>query len=487
MKRLIVFVATAAMIFGTATMSMASELDFYGLFRTAFSYVDNNDGTKAFEDTDNDEFYTYQRVRQYFDYVTNENLRAVVGYEIDNGWGFSGGTFGADQTNQIEIKRAMIDYNWPNTQFNIRAGIQGFAMPGGAMGTPLLGGDMAGLIMNTPINDMLGLTFGWVRGYDLDDPFSSTGKANDYEDGDLDVFLASLPVTMDGFSFNPYLVYTNAEKRAMENAGVNQFQKTALQSFAAGYGNNVQYTDDGQGWWLGSDFSVNMLDPIAIKGQFIYGSLDADADVTDPDTGDEWTGDVGDRKGYYADLMFDYNMDQMTPSFFALYSSGDDDDISDGSETFPGLHSDGFVAPPVAGAIGFTGCQTSLSLARNYSFAQYVPQGLWKMGFALKDISFLDKLTHTIGVAYSQGTHDKDVGKWLAKNSNYAGKWGQMELTEDDSALEIGINNEYKLYEALAITLDYEYATLDMDSDIWGSDYRDEPTQQLTMGMCYSF
>ena len=489
MKRLIAFVATVAMIFGCATMTMASELDFYGYARTAFSYVDNNDGSVAFEDTDIDEFYVYQRIRQYFDYVTNENLKAVVGYEIDNGWGYTAprynGSFSADQPGNIEIKRAMIDFNWPNTQFNIRAGIQGFALPGGAMGTPLLGGDMAGLIMNTPINDMLGLTFGWVRGYDLDDPFNG-GSTSD-KDGDLDVFLASLPVTMDGFSFNPYIVYTNAEKRAMDFTGAGPFAETRMQSLAVAYGNGGQYTDDGEGWWLGSDFSVNMLDPISIKGQFIYGQVSADAQVTDPVSGVTATGDVGDREGFYADFMIDYNMNMMTPSLFALYSSGDDDNLADGSETFPGLHSDGFVGPPVAGAIGFTGCQTSLSLARNYSFAQYVPQGVWKVGFALKDISFMDKLSHKIGVAYSQGTHDKEVGEWLAATGNYGGGWGNMELTEDDSALEFTFTNAYQLYEALSVTLDYEYAKLDMDEDIWGKDYRDEPTQQVTMGLCYSF
>jgi hypothetical protein len=490
MKKVLVSLLVAAFVVGTAAYSFASELDFYGYYRAAFSYVDNNDGTTAFEKNDKDEFYAYQRVRQYFEYVTNENLKAVVGYEIDSGWGYPNqrynGSFSADQPGNIEIKRAMVEFNWPNTDFNIRAGTQGFSLPGGAMGSPLLAGDMTGLIMSTPINDMLGLSFGWVRGYDFDDAF---GGGDSEDDGDLDAFFVSVPVTMEGFSVNPYFVYSNIEQDAMGQQGFLAGDETRMQSYVAGLGDTT-YTDDSTAWWLGTDFSLNMMDPLIIKGSFIYGTVDSEAEGT-IEVGDETIAfgddDVADRSGFYGDLMIDYVMDNMTPSLFFLYSSGDDDDLGDGSETFPALHSDGFVAPPVASAIGFTGCQTSLSLARNYSFAQYVPQGVWKLGFALKNLSFIDKLSHTIGVAYSQGTHDKEVGEALAATPNYGAGWLSMELTKEDSAFEFGFNNVYKLYEALSLTLDYEYAKLDMDEDVWGKDFRDEDAQHLTLGVCYSF
>lgn len=492
MKKVLVSLLVAAFVVSSATYSFASELDFYGYYRAAFSWVDNNAGFSGGpvfdEDNDGDDFHAYQRVRQYFEYVTNENLKAVVGYEIDSGFGWGGGDFSADKTNQVEIKRAMLDFNFPNTDVNAKVGIQGFALPGGAMGNPVLGGDMAGAIVSTPINDMFGLTLGWVRGVDED----QIGD-DDTTGGAVDVALLSLPITGNGYSVNPYFVYSWMGESAMENNRnyVSGDLATASVPVAFADEDNVNFTDEGDAWWLGFDYSLNMFDPINISGQFVYGSSDAEADVVFPEIIEDGepasaSGDVAERKGWYADFMVDYVMDNMTPSLFFLYSSGDDDDLGDGSETFPMLHNDGFVNPPVAGGFGFTGCQTSLSYAANYSFAQYVPTGIWKLGVALKNFSFMDKLSHTIGAAYIKGTNDKEVGEFAAELGQGAG-WLGVLMTEEDDAWEITFRNEYALFEALALTLDYEYASLDMDEDTWGDDYLDDAAQHVTLGVCYSF
>jgi len=512
MKKVLVSLLVAAFVASSAAYCFASELDFYGYYRAAFSFVDNNAGGSVFnEDTDGEDFHAYQRVRQYFEYVTNENLKAVVGYEIDSGFGWDGGDFGADETGQLEIKRAMVDFNWPETDINFRVGIQGFALPGGAMGNPVLGGDMAGVIVSTPINDMLGVTAGWVRGYDGD-------QIGDQGAGDeIDVAMLSLPITGDGFSVNPYFVYAWLGEDAMEDNRSYVSGSLATASIPVAYAvdptptpligispggeeiefgeedpdANVTFTDDANAWWLGFDYNVNMFDPINISGQFIYGSSDGEADVDYLNDGfnggdDDFSGDVAEREGWYMDFMVDYVMDNMTPSLFFLYSSGDDDDLGDGSETFPMLHNDGFVNPPVAGGFGFTGCQTSMSNALNYSFAQYVPAGIWKLGFALKNLTFMDNLSHTIGLAYVKGTNDADVGR--AVNLGTGGdQWTQIVMTDDDDAWEFSFRSAYSIYEALSLTLDYEYASLDMDEDVWGDDYLDDEAQHLTLGVCYSF
>jgi len=491
MKKVLVSLLVAAFVVSSAAYSFASELDFYGYYRAAFSLVDNNAGFAGGpvfdEEADGEDFHAYQRVRQYFEYVTNENLKAVVGYEIDSGFGWGGGDFSADKTNQIEIKRAHVEFNWPETDVNFRIGIQGFALPGGAMGNPVLGGDMAGAIVSTPINDMFGITAGWVRGYD-GDQIGGDGSGDE-----IDVALLSLPITGNGYSVNPYFVYAWQGEDAMAANANYVSGDLATASVPVAYGDSVTLTDEGDAWWLGFDYSLNMFDPINISGQFVYGASDAEADVWADmngnglvDADETASGDVAERKGWYADFMVDYVMDNMTPSLFFLYSSGDDDDLGDGSETFPMLHNDGFVGPPVAAGFGFTGCQTSLSYAANYSFAQYVPTGIWKLGFALKNLSFMEKLSHTIGLAYVKGTNDEEVGEF-AGALGQGGGWLGVLMTEEDSAWEFGFRSEYGLYEALALTLDYEYASLDMDEDVWGDDYLEDEAQHVTLGVCYSF
>lgn len=487
MKKVLVSLLVAAFVVSSAAYSFASELDFYGYYRAAFSLVDNNAGFAGGpvfdEEADGEDFHAYQRVRQYFEYVTNENLKAVVGYEIDSGFGWGGGDFSADNTNQIEIKRAHVEFNWPETDVNFRVGIQGFALPGGAMGNPVLGGDMAGAIVSTPINDMIGLTAGWVRGFD-GDQIGGDGSGDE-----IDVALLSMPITGDGFSVNPYFVYAWQGEDAMAANANYVSGDLATASLVTAFGDDVTFTDEGNAWWLGFDYNVNMFDPINISGQFVYGSSDAEADVDFVGDGVlDATGDVAERKGWYADFMIDYVMDNMTPSLFFLYSSGDDDDLGDGSETFPMLHNDGFVGPPVAAGFGFTGCQTSLSYAANYSFAQYVPTGIWKLGFALKNLSFIDKLSHNIGLAYVQGTNDSDItDPFVGLDPTDFFGWTNIVMTDEDSAWEFGFRSEYGLYEALALTLDYEYASLDMDEDTWGDDYLEDEAQHVTLGVCYSF
>jgi hypothetical protein len=426
-----------------------------------------------------------QELRQYFEYAANENLSATVAYEISSGWGWEGESgFGNDETGEIEIKRAQLDFAWPNTDVTFNVGLSGWVAPGGPFGTPVLAGDMPGAFMNVPVNDRVSLTAGYIRA-------SDRIRIHDTEDDDsgdeIDAALLSLPISMDGWDINPYFIYSWIGENSYDDdsehfLNINDFQNWGMGvgTFATQLGKDVpgsiwdQHSDEAKAYWIGVPFGIDLFDPLSVKGQFIYGEVDGDQSEMD-------------RDGYYFDIGVDYAMDMFTPSVYFLYSSGDDDDISDGSETFPTLYSDGYVCPPSGVAIGFN---TQFGMRDgDYSLAQYVPHGIWTLGFALKDIQFIDKLKHTLAFAYSQGTHDDELftdAMNAAELDNFKhARW--QEFTDEDSVYEITLHNTYSIYENLRAVLELGYASLDMEEDIWGDDYRDEDVLVSSFGLSYSF
>ena len=449
----------------------------YGYFRAAISFVDNY----AFGEGDGDEQQIFQRVRQYFEYTANENLTAKVAYEIDTGWGWEGESgFGNDQSGRIEIKRAEMDFTWPNTDISFNLGLSCYIAPGGPFGTPVLAGDMPGAFVNVPVNDMLSLTAGYIRASDQRRIYDDDKTSGD----ELDAALMTLPITMEGYNLEPYFIYSWVGENSEPNSyiNINDFQSwgTGIGTLATQLAKDdpaspwSEHSDEANGWWVGLPFGVDHFDPLSIKGQFLYGQVDADQESME-------------REGYYFDLGVDYAMNSVTPSLFFIYSSGENDDLSDGSETFPTLFSDGYVYPPSAVAIGFN---THFGFRDgDYSLAQYVPHGLWTLGVALKDFSFMQKLTHTLAFAYSQGTHDSEVFEDMtaAELDVFKGQRFQ-ELTDEDSAIEITFHNNYQIYENLKAVLELSYASLDMDEDVWrDDDYRDEDAFVSTFGLSYSF
>ena len=478
MKKLLCLIVGLAFLVGSAVTTMAGELDIYGQYWGVVSAVNNGASysDNPFNDeADGDDWQAYQRMRQYFEYVASDKLKAVAGYEIDTRWGetSSSGDLGADEPGIIEVKRAMLQYTTAaDTTFNI--GIQGFALPSGATGNPVLGGDMSGVTFNQPINDMMSLTAGWIR---LNEDAAPGSNAH----GDSDAFLAVLPVQTEGMSASPYAVYSYLGEDYMDgldyagsNAGGTNLG--TLQGEFMGF----TYEDNANAYWIGVPVSVTMMDPLVFKGQVIYGEVMADSE------------DELDRSGFYVDASASMNMEWGTPTIFGLYSSGDNDDSDDGSETFPTLYSDGYVSPPFATAFGFNGCCSNLSKGKDYSFAQYTPNGIWEIGLGIQNLSFMDRLSHNIGYTYTQGTNDKEVGEFLDGESAYTPTATQdVILTDEDSAHQFRLYNQYDINENLYFALDLGAAMMDMDEDVWsargGDDYLDDPVTYGSAAIAYSF
>lgn len=444
MKRLVIVAIMAAFLLGTVGAAQAAKLNVTGDFQQSFNYVKN----PTFDSDENvDKFQAVQRFRATFEFVANENLKAVVrvhtgdyrwGSELAEGQGVGAnatpGGFDTDNRRNFDYDRAYLDFMIPNTEVNIKSGLLPLTLPN-SLGSHILDGNVWALLGSAPINDMVALTLGWGR---LNDQSSQPLglDPNSSSKDEVDMFFAILPVTMDGFQVTPFGVYARSGKNAFGNwadgvllgeLGVAAYDATLLSPQSANH------------YWFGVNATVDMFDPIVVMADFNYGGR---GDVVKYDGTS-----LGKAAGWIANLAVAYNMDMMTPTLWGLYESGESRSSAD-------LDNKGKVMPTVApdtfgiSTFGFSG-----SNFRGYAggiLGLNGPTGKWGVGVKLADISFLDKLTHDFQVAYYKGTNHKD----------------NLDLfTTKDKAWEVNFDSQYQVYENLAAIVELGYINMNLQSD----------------------
>lgn len=445
MKRFTLVALVAALLFSMVTSASATELKVRGNFDVYGMWSSNlNDHDSDVADGDN--YTTVQRMRTYFDYVANENLKAVLGFEFDNVWGAAGGSkndngqWGTDGQN-LEVKHAYLDFIFPDTQIEVQAGLQYIALPS-VFGNPVFDDDAAAITVAAPINDMFGVTVGYTRGVDESTSFSDNLLVDGTTKDDVDMAFIATPITLDGFSFAPYFAYAWLG----ENSGETY----------------EQADDDSTVWVVGANAALTMFDPLTFAADLIYGVGENDDYET---------------KGWYAALAASYKMDFMTATLFTTYATGADD--KDGEDDYLPTLAEGWgLTPYVGGERAFN--------AANDSFGTRAVgvgndgTGLWVMGLVLDNITFVEKLSHKLVIAYARGTSDEDAG-YFNSNSD------KMAFTEEDSLWEVWLVNKYMIYENLAAIneLGYFKASSETYEDATGDDL--DASYFATIGFSYKF
>ncbi len=478
MKRFALVALLAALIFSVVSSASATELkvkgqfDVYGLWSA--NLKDHDSDVK-----DGDNYLTTQRMRTYFSFVTNENLKAVLGLEIDNIWGQAGSKgsnagWGSDGTN-IEVKHAYLDFNFPDSAVNVKAGLQSVALPG-VFGNPIFDDDAAALVVSAPINDMVGVAVGYTRGSDDSSNFDNSPLSDGEDKDDVDMAFIAVPVTLDGFAATPYFAYAwmgggdgysytqateNTEDFVIDTDGDGVGDDT----ISMGDGTYTYTTvdvaagDDATVWALGINAELTMFDPLTFAADLIYASMDQDDFETD---------------GWYAALAATYKFDFMTATLLGTYATGAD---GDGDESYMPVLREGWgVTAYVGGSRAFGNHDSwgtdALSIFGPIDLSSGV--GLWTVGLVLDKISFVENLSHTFVLAYGQGTSDKweDTG---------------MLFTEEDSLWEVYLCNKYMIYENLAAIneLGYMKATSELYDTINGEDL--DASYFATVGFQYKF
>ena len=477
MKKLMTLALAAAMMLGAATGASAIDFKAKGQWIMSFDYgmhgnfgeskAKNNSGFGKHED----EFEARQRVRLQLDAVASEALSGTVFFEMgDQIWGqdSTGGALGADGK-VVELKRAYIDWMVPQTDLKVRMGIQGIALPSFTTNaSQIMDDDVAAISLNYQFNENVGLTAFWARpyndnaGYYKNSDFGGTQYKN-YMDN-MDMFAVLLPLTFDGVKVTPWVMYA-----AMGPGMFDNFAKepgNAWGRASAGMQSGFKGTDwndsYGNAFWAGVTGEVTYWDPFRIAWDVNYGSASYEDQKMN-------------REGWLASLLLEYKLDWGTPGLYGWYGSGDDSNPRNGSERMPVVSANGnngfsnfaFNGNPYIAREGVLGTNMT---------------GTWGIGARLKDVSFLEDLKHTLRVNFMGGTNAPKMAKYIRDSGNpyakpgvhnvaqYATAYDPMYLTTDDTALEIGLTNTYKMYDNFTVMLDASYVALWLEDSrsVWG-------------------
>jgi hypothetical protein len=192
------------------------------------------------------------------------------------------------------------------------------------------------------------------------------------------------------------------------------------------------------------------------------------------------------RDGWFVDFAVKYTgLDFVTPSLVFAYGSGENDDPNDGSERMPALSYDGgwsvgthfFGNGPLGTDIG-----------------DQAEMGFWTVGLQLEEITFIDKLSHSLYFVYAQGTNDHDL---LEKNYNGGLQGGELggivygrTLFDKDNLYEVDFNHQYQIYDQLAAILELSWTYISYDEDTWEKINPEAGVEQswmFALGMLYNF
>ena len=242
-------------------------------------------------------------------------------------------------------------------------------------------------------------------------------------------------------------------------------------------------------WWAGLTADITYFDPFRIAFDFMGGGV-------------QWDDSRLNRAGWMAALLVEYKLDWGIPGILGWYASGDNSNLGDGSERMPYLslnNGDNEFSNFAFDGHPYIAREKALSASMT---------GTWGVGLRIKDMSFIEDLKHTFRVNLIGGTNDHGIFRQLAKkgglyNGNntpyiygdYAGLSG-LYMTDQDTALEISLHNEYKMYENFTIMLDASYMALWLEdtkykgvrrqlSSATGSEQRDN--WNVNVSFVYSF
>ena len=475
MKKLMTLALAAAMMLGAATGASAIDFKAKGQWIMSFDYgmhgnfgeskAKNNSGFGKHED----EFEARQRVRLQLDAVASEALSGTVFFEMgDQIWGqdSTGGALGADGK-VVELKRAYIDWMVPQTDLKVRMGIQGIALPSFTTNaSQIMDDDVAAISLNYQFNENVGLTAFWARPYNDNAGYKSSDagstKWDNYMDN-MDMFAVLLPLSFDGVKVTPWVMYAAMGPGMFDNA---KDPGNAWGRASAGMQSGFKGTDwndsYGNAFWAGVTGEVTYWDPFRIAWDVNYGSASYEDQKMN-------------REGWLASLLLEYKLDWGTPGLYGWYGSGDDSNPKNGSERMPVVSANGnngfsnfaFNGNPYIAREGVLGTNMT---------------GTWGIGARLKDVSFLEDLKHTLRVNFMGGTNAPKMAKYIRDYGNpyakhgvsdvarYATAYDPMYLTTDDTALEIGLTNTYKMYDNFTVMLDASYVALWLEDSrsVWG-------------------
>lgn len=207
MKWLLAALALAAL----ATPAFAVTADMTGTMAVRGISTNNFDGNDKSQDHSR---FMDQRFRLFTSVAANENVKAVLGLEVDNVFGRQAaaagkelGAMGTDDTAKLEIKHLYLDFKIPALGANVKAGSQPFNFGRGM----IINDDAAGLLVTMPCkvapDNVIQLS--WIK-------TSEMSTVNNKDEGDF--YGAKYSMKLAGVGIAPYAGYYTAGVGAQTTA-----------------------------------------------------------------------------------------------------------------------------------------------------------------------------------------------------------------------------------------------------------------------------
>jgi len=504
MKRVTLVLAAILVLGCFASAQAATEVKMTGDFRVYGNWWSGrnftgwanqfNGGVAAGTRTE-DNFGVNQRFRLRTDFVANEALKFRLGIRVNNQW-WGRGTLTADApAASIDVYQAFLQFKWPDTDIQITAGRQPFAIPQSKYfdGSLIFDTEAAALIITAPlVPDTLGLLIGYSRFYDDGQWDATTTQVAD----ELDLFFMALPITLDGFSVTPWTALGIGGRNANYDSLVAANLVTPGY-FAPGWSKNQNAY-----WWLGGAIEIDALDPIKFYADVIYGQ------------GAMNDRSASKRHGWFIDAAIEYTgWDILTPSVFGWWSTGEDGSWRNGSERMPYT----FSSWNGGTSFLFDGPRDLGADSNMYMN----PVGSWGLGLSLKNISFIEKLTHRITFVYVQGTNSSKAFRsinyanyaitaagltvpmtgavnrpaWYGVDYSYPGYTSNglftmgRDLTASEYVVGLSFDHKYMIYENLAAVIETGWAHGNFQKSVWGPRLTNKAQDawRVAFGLHYKF
>ena len=451
MKKLTTLLLAAGMVFAASAPASAVDVKMDGsyLFQFTQGAGENFDSSKFDREM--------QMVRIGMTFSVSEQLSGYLQTHSKWAWGNTNtdldGADGLGSHPDMYLRQAYIDWLIPSTDVKVRMGRQLLALPGLANGKnpALWWSDPAdGIAIDAPVTDWLSLSAWWARYSHMGATLVKDGGAytsihDTAGSNSADVFTLAADFTyFDGFRFQPFFAFATQDNGTMADSANSTANALLPGKSDIKLHNNGTYTGSisNNTYWLGFTGTMTYFDPFQAKLGFMYGDRDFKSSKGLPS-----------QHGYFMDATVSYKTAYGTPELLAFYGSGDDEDVTYAyQENMPSL------VGRFKGAYGFF---NGSNLEDNTLQNNHTGMGVWGLRAAWKNISFIEDLSHEIGVMYAQGTND-------AKNKDF-GLAPHRYMTTDDSVVEIDFSTTYNIYKNLTAYLEAAYVFEDFDN---GGQYR---------------
>ena len=453
MKKFLTLMLAAGMVFSAANGASAVEMKVSGQWMASFNFTDNLFSDEGLvKDGESGKFSATQRLRINLDMVASESLSARVQLQAGKyHWGNGVNGVGEAGSN-VTARIAYLDWMIPTTDVLVRMGRQLVTLPSYTFGSPVFSDNtIDGVLINAPINDMVGVTFGWLRPQANAEQWGTAHT----QASNIDLAYLSVDVAADGFKVTPWGMIGVAGRNTVDNPMfLPDGSLRPVESSYFGVGGRVaDINDDGtlktvdsntMLYWVGLGGELSLFDPFKFTADFIYSGNDADG--------------YAERDGWYAALGAEMKTAYATPFLRGWYASGDDAD-SKGSNRMLTLGEGN-------GAFDASGVYFDTNVWMAGTIDRTSPAGTWGVQLGVKDVSFIEDLTHDLSVSYFQGTNNTNrltgdsEGLWTADRHDVT------YMTTKDSAWSIDFASSYKLYKNLSARLMLSYLVTDFDEGI---------------------